>query len=79
VESSYEFGIEPSGSMVGCLLNHVSSSDNTFAVTKKIGSGLACVQISAGIQNVMPELFQLVIHHPAIRCCSLRHWHSAEW
>jgi hypothetical protein len=49
------------------------------AVTKQIGSGSTCVQISAGIQTVVTEVFhvfQLVIHHPAIRCCSVSHWHK---
>jgi hypothetical protein len=60
------------------LLNHVSSSENTCTVTKQVGSGLTCVQhfveISAGIQTAVTEIFhifQLVAHHPAIRCCSI--------
>jgi hypothetical protein len=44
-----------------CLLNHASSSDNTYTVTKQVGSGLTCVQhfvqISAGIQTVVIEVF----------------------
>jgi hypothetical protein len=44
-----------------CLLNHVSSSDNTYTVMKQVGSGLTCVQhfvqISAGIQTVVSEVF----------------------
>jgi hypothetical protein len=65
-------------SIVSCVLNPVSSSDNTFAVTKQIGSGLTCVQISAGMQTVVAG-FQLVTHHPAIRCCSPSHWRPPLW